>query len=166
VTAFWIANICSAQIYRYTNEKGVPCFTDDIDKVPEEQRPDVKSTPKSSQPAHKSGKAGRKTGSKPPQKARIDHLSKQLLSRAGIGDVDTVRRLLERGADVHIRDRHGETALMKAARHGNYPVANLLIEHGADIHAKDATGSTALSYAKSFGQKEMVELLKRHGAME
>jgi ankyrin repeat protein len=64
-----------------------------------------------------------------------------------------------------VRDRHGETALMKAARLGNYPVVKLLIEFGADVHAIDEKGGTALGYASKFGQEEVADLLKTHGAV-
>jgi ankyrin repeat protein len=49
------------------------------------------------------------------------------------GDVRTVRRLLDRGIDVNIRDRKKLTALMYAAQEGQVPVAELLMNRGADV---------------------------------
>ena len=45
------------------------------------------------------------------------------------GDVQGVRYLLDRGADVDARDRHGETALMLAAHAGHREVVAALIAH-------------------------------------
>ena len=168
VIILWTGNTCPAQVYKYVDEKGVPCYTDDIYKVPEAQRPDVETVDRSESTAREPEKGVREKESdaSDQDQRRIDHLSRQLLSRAERGDVHTVKTLLERGADVHARDKLGETALMKAARLGNYPVVQLLIEFGADVHAIDATGGTALSYATRFGQEEVADLLKNHGAVQ
>ena len=58
---------------------------------------------------------------------------------------ETVRLLLERGADIHSRDNLGETALFKAARMGSYSIVQILLEHGADIHARSVCGPQLLS---------------------
>ncbi len=51
-----------------------------------------------------------------------------------LGQVDVMKMLLDRGADVNAREKKfGQTALMWAA---GYPAAvRLLVEHGADMHA-------------------------------
>lgn len=164
---FLTASICSAQVYRYVDERGIPCYTDDPYKVPQAQRPDVGKVDRPAGADRSPEKEVNTEGSdKPNEQRRIDHLSRQLLSRAGRGDVETVKGLLERGADIHTRDKRGETVLMKAARVGNFPVVKLLIEYGAEVNAIDATGGTALSYAKSFGQEEVADLLRSHGAVQ
>jgi hypothetical protein len=162
----WTGNPGIAQVYKYVDENGVPCYTDDIYKVPEEQRPDANAVDRSGGASRGPQEEVRESqpDASNQDERRVEHLSRQLLSRAERGDVRTVKNLLERGADVHARDKLGETALMKAARLGNYPVVKLLIEFGANVHAIDATGETALSYADRFGQEEVAELLKTHGA--
>ena len=157
--------LCSAQIYRYIDENGVPCFTDNIDKVPEDQRPGVGSGEDGGNLPLAGGGRGAK-GRKTRKGGVIDRLSDNLLSIAGKGDVESVKNLLERRADVGARDEQGQTPLMKAAKHGNYPVAKLLIDYGADVNASDQLGGTALKYAKEFRQSALVGLLKRHGAKE
>jgi hypothetical protein len=168
VIILWTWNTCPAQVYKYVDENGVPCYTDDIYKVPEEQRPeaDAGETSRGGSPNPERGVHGRQTNVSNQKQRRVDHLSRQLLSRAEKGDVNSIKTLLERGADVHARDDLGETALMKAARLGNYPVVKLLIEFGADVHAMDAKGGTALGYASRFGQEEVADLLKTHGAVQ
>ena len=60
-----------------------------------------------------------------------------LLSYAAMnGDVDVVRRLIERGADVKAANAEGWTALHYAAEAGNVQIVNLLLNHGADANAR------------------------------
>jgi uncharacterized protein len=73
--------------------------------------------------------------------------------------------LLEKGADVEVRDGMGNTALMGVAFKGLLKMANLLIVgFGADVNAQNKAGGTPLTFAATFGQYEMVELLLNHGA--
>src|SRR5689334_13127322 len=48
---------------------------------------------------------------------------------------DTVKLLLDRGADIGLRDRHGAVAMDWAATDGRAEAIRLLLEHGADVHA-------------------------------
>lgn len=49
-----------------------------------------------------------------------------------------------RGADIHLKDRFGETPLHCAAREGQTEVARILISHGADTEAVDDSFRTPL----------------------
>ena len=66
--------------------------------------------------------------------------------------------LIEAGADLNIRDREGETALMHAIANGDQDleVVKDLIAHGADVNAKDRMVATVLSYASSDPPKPRV----------
>jgi serine/threonine-protein phosphatase 6 regulatory ankyrin repeat subunit B len=80
-----------------------------------------------------------------------DHGVTPLMVAAGIGWVegvtfewspqqtlDTVRFLIDLGADVNARDIvDGRTALMGAAHKGRNDVVQLLVEHGADLATRD-----------------------------
>ncbi len=57
---------------------------------------------------------------------------------------EEVLRLLELGADIHVQNHKGQTALHCAAKAGFLKVINLLIEKGATIDAPDNKGETAL----------------------
>ena len=59
---------------------------------------------------------------------------------AKYGHEPALRRLLLRGAEVHVLNGKGETPLHSAARHGYLDVATTLIEHGADVNAADDGG--------------------------
>ena len=68
-----------------------------------------------------------------------------LIVAAKSGDLDLVRELLERGADLHARDSDKWTALFGAAFHAQSPdVCELLLSRGADLMAVDVSGKRAL----------------------
>jgi ankyrin repeat protein len=60
----------------------------------------------------------------------------ELIVAARAGDVDRVRSLLERDADVDARDASGATALVAAAYGNHVDVARSLIEAGADVTSR------------------------------
>ena len=75
------------------------------------------------------------------------------------GEVDTVKRLIEAGADVDARDFGGLTALMLTVRNGHAEIVKILLEAGADLNAQDDDGETALLKAARGGQTEVVNIL-------
>jgi len=81
-----------------------------------------------------------------------------------IGNLEPLREMLRRGAEVNTQNSHGQTALMLGIQYGSRDVAALLIEHGANIHMRDHQGRTALMYAARAEKGEIVELLLAHGA--
>jgi ankyrin repeat protein len=92
-------------------------------------------------------------------------IDKEFLNACKDGDLEKVKQLLERGADVNAKDEIlGETALMWASSNGQKEVVEFLIEKGADVNAKTRFGNTALMYASEKGHKEVVELLIKKGA--
>ncbi|KAJ5162768.1 uncharacterized protein N7500_004598 [Penicillium coprophilum] len=76
--------------------------------------------------------------------------------------------LIQKGANLDLRDEHGVTPLHEAlhTRFERGPflrdAAKLLIESGADVNAVDFFGNTCLS--KAGGDLEMTRLLMAHGA--
>ena len=88
----------------------------------------------------------------------------ELLCVAESGDVDHLRRLLPRVADVDARNRHGMTALMKAAFFGHERVVRVLLERGADPNLIRNDRFTALALAAFFGHAETVKTLIEFGA--
>ena len=53
-------------------------------------------------------------------------------------DNATIRLLLEKGANVNVKDPAGVTPLMNAAMNGNVKIAEMLIARGADVNAVSA----------------------------
>ena len=77
---------------------------------------------------------------------------------------DVVDSLLERGANINAKDRHGYTILHHAAMNRKTEVVELLLKRGADIYAKELCGKTPLHLAADRGHTEVVELLLQHRA--
>lgn len=88
----------------------------------------------------------------------------ELLRVAESGDVDELLRLLPRVDDINARNRHGMTALMKAAFYGHEPMVRALLDHGADPNLTRNDRFTALALAAFFGHGETVKTLIEYGA--
>ena len=89
-----------------------------------------------------------------------------LIEAASKGDIDTVRTLLAKGADVNAEDNDGNTALMASAKNGHTNIVQVLLKQGADVNAKTKSGETALMIAKKMGHEEIVLIFKEAGAKE
>jgi ankyrin repeat protein len=75
-----------------------------------------------------------------------------------------VRRLMQDGADVNLRQADGATALHWAAYYGDASLALLLLEAGADASAANREGSTPMWLAASQGDAAMISALLDAGA--
>lgn len=85
-------------------------------------------------------------------------------ARAGVTDRDTVRFLIDRGADTEYRDDTGDTPLMVAIRQDNHRLATHLVNNGADVNVRGPDGRSALTVARELKLGELVSLLERYGA--
>jgi len=64
-------------------------------------------------------------------------LDAQLIDAVLRGNADSVRGLLQRGADANTRvPPAGASALMVAAHYGRLDIATMLLDHGADLNAR------------------------------
>ncbi len=87
-----------------------------------------------------------------------------LMDAAKEGDVEAVKDLLHRGADVDAKSSKGKTALHYAAANGKVEAVNLLIASGADLNARDRDWHTPLMLAAIYGCNHTVQALVNNGA--
>jgi len=79
--------------------------------------------------------------------------------------VDNVRRLIDAGAKLEIRNRHGWTALTHAVRQRGAPeVVALLLERGADPNTAANDKLSPLHFAVERGKVSIVRMLLEAGA--
>ena len=73
------------------------------------------------------------------------------------GQLELVRELVRRGANLNMPNHEGRTPLIAAAEHGSLAVATLLVERSADVNAASNTGMTALSAACEQGRYQLCQ---------
>ena len=74
------------------------------------------------------------------------------------GDIETVKKFIEYGADVN-KIFDGMSPLMTAARYNKVEIIKFLISKGASLSTKNEKGYTALKYAEVSKAKDAVTLL-------
>ena len=87
----------------------------------------------------------------------------QLRQAAADGDIEQVKLLISKGANVNAEDEEKKTPLHYAAETGQMEVVQLLVEAGADINAGEGKW-TALHGAVYEGHRDIAELLIQKGA--
>ena len=72
--------------------------------------------------------------------------------------------LLERGADIEVRDKFDFTPLIKAAKCGLGDTVNLLLDRGAQIAVVDNEDKAVIDHATTRERGNIIKLLKSRGA--
>ena len=80
--------------------------------------------------------------------ARNKYGSTALMLAARYGTAESVKLLLDAGADVNARSELGQSSLMKAAKAGAAETVRILLKAGADASVKDTDGKTAWDHAQ------------------
>lgn len=97
--------------------------------------------------------------------ARAQKLDEDLIAAARKGNVEAVKDLLAKGANVNAKTRYGATPLSYAADRGNVEIVRMLLERGADVNVQDTFyRATPMTWAASKGFAEIVKLLLDKGA--
>lgn len=77
------------------------------------------------------------------------------------GAIESIRFLVDNGADVNYADRNGETPLMVAAWLGRNDAVRSLLLRGADYTAKDNKGRTAAAWALEHNHPETAQVIEK-----
>ena len=85
------------------------------------------------------------------------------------GNIELVRRLIDQGHIVNVRDHAGWLPLHEACNHGFYDIVRVLLDRGASVAINDKGGTscdgiTPLYDACSNGYFDVIELLLERGA--
>jgi len=91
-----------------------------------------------------------------------ENLDQQLLSTSRSGNIDQMRKLINRGANVNTTS-HGWTPLLFAVENNHLKACEVLIENGADVNTANWNGITPLMFAKD-DASDIYKLLLSKGA--
>ena len=80
------------------------------------------------------------------------------------GDIKGIRLMLDRGANVNMRDEKEIDPLQWASNNGHSAVVQMLLGHGADVNSRPGLLGTALHAACSKRHSAIVEILLCNGA--
>lgn len=99
----------------------------------------------------------------------MTELEDQIIRAAALDQLEDVRLLIAKGADVNAHDPMDATPLSYAVRsgsrkRGHVPVIQLLLQHGADPNVSVSCRLTPLMYAVQRGDVKVIELLLDHKA--
>jgi len=88
------------------------------------------------------------------------NLNEQLVEAARAGNVEAIKDLIKRGAEVNARSG-GVTPLIAAAVAGQKPAIDVLLDNGADVQLRDDQSYTVIKLALDNGQVEIAEALAK-----
>ena len=80
------------------------------------------------------------------------------------GNSESVKLLLDHGADWRITTRSGWTVLSRACSHGTPQIVDLLLQHGTDLNSRDIWGSLPIYTAVTTRNAAMLKHLIARGA--
>jgi serine/threonine-protein phosphatase 6 regulatory ankyrin repeat subunit B len=79
-------------------------------------------------------------------------------------DINKIKILLQQGADINIKAKSGNTALLVASvGYGKYDIIKLLLDHGANAKVLNNKKENALMRAALFGDTSTISLLLSKG---
>lgn len=84
---------------------------------------------------------------------------------AAHSNVALARAIVESGADLSIKDAHGNTPLWTAVFNakGHYDIVETLVKNGADADTKNNAGKSPLAFARQIHDERLLSLLSRDG---
>jgi uncharacterized protein len=86
-----------------------------------------------------------------------------LLHAAAEGDLESMRVLLDHGADPNARNGRNESPLGYACSYGHWEAAKLLVERGADVNGIEIQGMTHLDWMTYSSNEQGIRVLRSLG---
>ncbi|XP_054918873.1 death-associated protein kinase 1-like isoform X3 [Dermacentor andersoni] len=83
---------------------------------------------------------------------------------SGLAQLQILKLLHSKGANLKLADSHGDSAMYWAARQGHTDVIQYLWENGVSVDCQNKSGETALHVAARYGHHPAVKLLCSFGA--
>src|SRR5947209_8227672 len=87
-----------------------------------------------------------------------------LIRAAERDDVESVKQLIQAGANVNVTNRYGVSPLSLACLNGSAAVVEQLLKAGADANTTQRGAETVLMTAARTGVTDVLTLLLAHGA--
>ncbi|KAG2387162.1 hypothetical protein C9374_001494 [Naegleria lovaniensis] len=84
-----------------------------------------------------------------------NHSSPLILSSA-YGSMKSVKFLVERGANVHLQDHEGQSAVYHATKYNHFQIVQYLAQHNADLYAKTNSGQSIFDLAEGSPEKKLL----------
>ncbi len=81
-------------------------------------------------------------------------------------EVELLKNLIQKGFDIDIKNKYGNTALMRASYNKLLGILKLLLENNANPNIQNNFGNNALYWAEHYRNPEIIKLLKKYGAKE
>lgn len=83
---------------------------------------------------------------------------------AKTGDLEMIKTLLDKGADVNVARKDGATPLHLETNNSHLEAVEVLIDNGADVNVVTKDGVTPLLIAAQKGNLDVIEILLKKGA--
>ena len=94
----------------------------------------------------------------------VVNMEEQLIQATEHKDVDTIKRLIEKGVDINTQDSKMRTSTMIATYNNDIETAKILIDAGADVNIQDDMKNNPFLYAGAEGYLEILKLTIKAGA--
>lgn len=90
---------------------------------------------------------------------KVEILNSILVLACEINDTILISLLLDSGANVNIKDKHGYTPLLYLVKHGETELTKILLAKGAEVNVQNEWGNSPLILASAYSHIAIVKLL-------
>jgi len=106
----------------------------------------------------------REEGEETTESADLAYADPPIMKAAAANDLDTIKQLIARGANVNEINDADYTALHVAAENGNTEIITALLTAGARTDLYDFDGRTAADIARAVNKPDIARIIDEHGS--